>query len=86
MPTVQSSINYSTPEFISELNKFAENILGSGKHIDTVVAVMPSYHHLKKAIMELRKNEDFTKRFEIKFVITKVKATNFYRNQNLNMY
>ena len=86
MPTVQSSTTYSTPEFVTELNKFAENILGGGKHIDTIVAAMPSYHHLKKAIMELRKNQDFTKRFEIKFVITKVKATNFFRNKNYNMY
>ena len=56
MPTVQSSTSYSTPEFVGELNKFAENILGGGKHIDTIVAAMPSYHHLKKAIMELRKS------------------------------
>ena len=47
---------------------------------------MPSYHHLKKAIMELRKSEDFNKRFEIKFVITKVRAINFYRNNNKNLY
>ena len=86
MPTVQSSTNYTTPEFVVELNKFAENLTGQGKHIDTIVAAMPSYHHLKKAIMELRKTEDFTKKFEIKFVITRVKATNFYRNKNMNMY
>ena len=80
MPTVQSSTKYATPAFVAELNKFAENLLGQEKHIDTIVAAMPSYHHLKKAIMELRKSEDFTRRFEIKFVITKVKDRNFYRN------
>ena len=86
MPTVQSSTSYSTPDFIKELNKFVDGIEGQSKHIDAVAAVMPSYHHLKKAIMELRKAEDFNKRFEIKFVITKVRATNFYRNSNNNIY
>ena len=86
MPTVQSSTSYSTPEFVKELNKFTDGLEAQSKHIDTIAAVMPSYHHLKKAIMELRKSEDFNKRFEIKFVITKVRATNFYRNKNNNLY
>jgi hypothetical protein len=86
MPTIQNSMKYETPDFVAELNKFADGLVADGKHIDTVVAAMPSYHHLKKAIMELRKAEDFTSKFEIKFVITKVKATNFYRNSNYNIY
>jgi len=28
MPTVQSSLKYETPEFVGELNKFAEGLLG----------------------------------------------------------
>ena len=51
-----------------------------------VVAAMPSYHHLKKAIMELRKSENFIRQFEIKFVITKVDAGNFFMTPNCNMY
>ena len=51
-----------------------------------MVAAMPSYHHLKKAIMELRKSEDFTRRFEIKFVVTKVRAGNFYVTPNGNPF
>jgi len=47
---------------------------------------MPSYHHLKKSIMELRKSEIFTRRFEIKFVITKVRAGNFYMTPNCNTF
>ena len=86
MPSVQSSTSYSTPEFVKELNKFTDGLVAQSKHIDTITAVMPSYHHLKKAIMELRKAEDFNKRFEIKFVITKVRAINFYRNNNKNLY
>jgi len=46
---------------------------------------MPSYHHLKKAIMELRKSDTFIRRFEIKFVITKVRAANFYMTPHRNI-
>jgi len=54
---------------------------------DVVVAVLPSYHHLKKAIFELRKTTPFVgKQFDIKFVITKVSARNFYMNRNRNQY
>ena len=42
--------------------------------IDVMVAAIPSYHHLKKAIFELRKNDEFTSQFDIKFVVTKVNA------------
>ena len=50
-----------------------------------MVAAMPSYHHLKKSIMELRKSESFIRRFEIKFVITKAKAANFYMTPHNNI-
>jgi len=51
-----------------------------------MVAAIPSYHHLKKAIFELRKNEEFTSKFDIKFVVTKVSANNFFSNDNRNLY
>ena len=51
-----------------------------------VVAAMPSYHHLKKAIMELRKSDVFIRRFEIKYVVTRVRAHNFYMTPHCNMF
>lgn len=65
---------------------FTQGILDQNKPIDVVVAAMPSYHHLKKAIMELRKSDAFTRRFEIKFVVSKVKAANFYMTPNYNPF
>ena len=80
MPTVQQSVRYSTSEFIKALRK------ESYESVDVLVAALPSYHHLKKAIFELRKSEEFTSLFDIKFVITKVSALNFYQNENRNLY
>lgn len=51
-----------------------------------LVAVIPSYHHLKKAIFEFRKSEEFTSAFDIKFVVTKVSALNFFSTPNRNTY
>jgi len=68
MPTVQQSTKYNTAEFVKALKK------DSPTDIDVMVAAMPSYHHLKKAIFELRKSEEFTSQFDIKFVVTKVTA------------
>ena len=86
MPSLQKSLVYDTAEFVNELNTFCSGLQGGGKQIDVVVAAMPSYHHLKKAIMELRKTEAFTRRFEIKFVITKVRAANFYMTPHCNVF
>ena len=36
--------------------------------------------------MELRKSENFVRRFEIKFVITRVRAHNFYMNEHCNVF
>lgn len=41
---------------------------------------------MKKAIFELKKSEDFGKLFDIKYVITKVSAKNFYLNKNRNYF
>jgi hypothetical protein len=51
-----------------------------------IVATLPGYIHLKKAIFELKKAEDFNQLFDIKFVITKVAAKNFYTSKNRNFY
>jgi G3E family GTPase len=51
-----------------------------------MVAAIPSYHHLKKAIFELRKSDEFTSQFDIKFVVTKVNAQNFWLNENRQTY
>ena len=83
MPSIEKSMRYDTNEFVTELNNFCSGI---GTHIDVVVAAMPSYHHLKKSIMELRKSETFTRKFEIKFVITKVRAGNFFMTPNCNTF
>ena len=51
-----------------------------------IVATLPSYNHLKKAIFDLKKSEAFGKEFDIKFVATKVSAKNFYMNKNRNNF
>lgn len=51
-----------------------------------ITTTLPSYNHLKKAIFELKKSEEFNKVFDIKYVITKVSAKNFYMNKNRNLY
>jgi predicted PilT family ATPase len=49
MPTVQSSVKYTTDAFVSAL-------IASASQEDVIVATLPSYHHLKKTIFELRKH------------------------------
>ena len=80
MPTVQQSTKYSTNEFVKALLK------DSPKDVDVIVAALPSYHHLKKAIFELRKADEFTAQFDIKYVVTKVSAQNFFMNSNRQPY
>lgn len=82
MPTVQSSIKYQTESFVESLIKE----VADETELDVVVATLPAYHHLKKAIFELRKNQQFTSRFDIKFVLTKVSANNFFLNENRNIF
>lgn len=52
----------------------------------TIVAALPSYNHLKKIIFELKKSQEFSEIFEIRFIITKVHARNFYMNKNRNTF
>lgn len=56
MPTIQGSCKYNTADFVKAL-KEAEF---DRANTDVMVAALPSYHHLKKAIFELRKTEEFT--------------------------
>ena len=56
------------------------------KNAKVIVATLPSYNHLKKAIFDLKKSEAFGALFNINFVVTKVAAKNFYMNKNRNCY
>lgn len=59
MPTVQDSLSYNSNKFIKELIKFKLND-PDAQHAKVIVACLPSYHHLKKAIFELKKSEEMT--------------------------
>ena len=82
MTGVKNNVRYQTDYFVQNLIKFADE----EPNLDVIVATLPAYHHLKKAIFEVRKSELFGKRFELKFVLTKVSANNFFANENRNLY
>lgn len=82
MPTIQASVSYKTDVFVAALDQ----AVSENPDIDVVIATLPSYHHLKKAIFELRKHEGFTAKFDIKCVLTKVAANNFFINENRNLH
>ena len=82
MAGVKNNVKYQTDSFVQSLIKFADE----EPMLDVIVATLPGYHHLKKAIFEIRKSELFSKRFELKFVLTKVSANNFFANENRNVY
>jgi G3E family GTPase len=50
-----------------------------------IVGVLPSYHHLKKAIFQLNQEASFKEAFALQHVITKVSAKNFYLNKHRNV-
>lgn len=85
MPTVQESLSYNTDAFIKALSAFKLQD-DKAKDAKVIVACLPSYNHLKKAIFELKKSEALAQLFDIKFVLTKVSAKNFYMNKNRNPY
>lgn len=82
MPTVQDSVKFSTPKYIQAMINFKSTV-PSGK---VILSVLPSYNHLKKVIFELKKSEEFSEAFEIRYIITKVHARNFYMNKNRNTF
>lgn len=85
MPTVQESITYNTDSFAKALVEF-KHTDEKAKTAKVFVATLPGYNHLKKAIFELKKSEILGAHFDIKYVITKVAAGNFYMNRNRNYF
>lgn len=78
---------------VSDSTKFASDVFLTGliEHAksnptQTVVGVIQSYHHLKKAIFEFKKNAEFNEIFSLEHVITKISAKSFYRHKNRNTY
>lgn len=78
---VSESIQFLSEDFLNGLFNYIEKNTSP-----TVVAVIPSYHHLKKAIFEFKKNPKFNEIFDLQHVITRVSAKNFYRHKNRNTY
>ena len=66
MPVVEST-KFTSDTFLNGLFKHWEE-----NQTKTVVAVIPSYHHLKKAIFEFKKDTKFNETFNLEFVITKL--------------
>lgn len=85
MPTVQESIVYDTNAYVKALINFKATD-EKAQRAKVFVATLPGYNHLKKAIFELKKSEALSQHFDIKYVITKVAAGNFYMNRNRNHF
>lgn len=78
---VKDSTSFTSEAFLKGLFEHVCN-----KPSPTVVAVIPSYHHLKKAIFEFKKEAQFNDTFDLEHVITRVSAKNFYLHKNRNTY
>lgn len=85
MATVQESVKFSSEAFIKAMIQF-KNTDEDAKNAKVIVATLPSYNHLKKAIFDLKKSEAFGALFNVSFVVTKVAAKNFYMSKNRNCY
>ncbi len=84
---VSETVRFSTSKFIQQLLSFKETAPRKNPSLPLVlVAVLPSYNHLKKVIFELKKSPEFNGACDIKHIITKVHARNFYMNKNRNTY
>lgn len=83
MPTVQESVKFSTPRYVQAMHSFKASLQSNPK---VILSVLPSYNHLKKVIFELKKSAEYSEEFEIRFIITKVHARNFYMNKNRNTF
>jgi hypothetical protein len=82
-------VKFSSNKFISHVLAFREQSIATQKNKNyplLVVAVLPSYNHLKKVIFELKKANDFNQAFDIRSILTKVHARNFYMTKNRNTY
>lgn len=82
MPTVQESIRFVTPKYIQSMINFKTTVPSN----KIILSVLPSYNHLKKIIFELKKSQEYSELFEIKYIITKVHARNFYMSKNRNTF
>ena len=78
---VDQSTKFSSEVFLNGLFKHCEQ-----NQTSTVIGVIQSYHHLKKAIFEFKKNSTFNETFDLEHVITRVSAKNFYMHKNRNTY
>lgn len=85
MPTVQEAVTYSTEAFMKSLTEFKQRD-EKALRAKVIAATLPGFVHLKKAIFELKKSEEFNKVFDIKYVVTKVSAKNFYTSKNRNYF
>lgn len=84
LPAVEST-KYNTQKFVQTVLSVQEYFQDDNAR-PVIVAVLPSYCHLKKAIYELKKDETFKAMVDIKHIITKVHARNFYQTRHRNHY
>ncbi len=82
MDKLENLTKFNTYKFILNLMHYRV----TNKDLSCIVATLPSYNHLKKVIFELKKSQEFSDVFDIKFIITKVHARNFYMNKNRNTF
>lgn len=75
-------MKFSTPKFIQAMLQFKQGLTSN----KLIIAVLPSYNHLKKVIFELKKSTEYSDQFDIRFMLTKVHARNFYMNKNRNIF
>ena len=86
---ISENIKFSTSKFIQQAIQYRSEIISGPKKYAVpicIIAVLPSYNHLKKIIFELKKSPEFNAAFDIKHIITKVNARNFYMNKNRNTF
>lgn len=83
MENLKDQLSYQTQTFIPALTNFVKSKENAPK---CVVAVLPGYNHLKKIIFELRSATNFNEMFDLKYILTKVHARNFFMNENKNTF
>lgn len=79
----EENTKFNTQKYIQFMIQFKSQMQSNQK---AIVSTLPSYNHLKKIIFELKKSAEFSEHFDIRFIITKVHARNFYMNKNRNIY
>jgi len=74
--SVEDSVKFSSQKFISSVLSNQSYFNQQEKKV--IIAVLPSYNHLKKSIYEMKKSQEFSSKIDIRHIITKVSARNFY--------